>query len=212
MLALVLGCGQYHPWEPGSDVWKMFPFDGEREWVYASTDPSVPYALRASCDGVPELVDGENVYTVAYDEACDDGSCDDGARRFALRWSSDAIDGVYLHGFAVGEDPITALDPPVWVTDDVPDEGHPIETVSRGVTYGSTLVGTEECPVALDVSWPQCGRWHLTVDVGDGYPIAGDWWAVAGNGVAGFQLATDGGQWRLTDFDCHPRNSCDGQW
>jgi hypothetical protein len=214
-LVLLSGCdGAYNQTFTGEDVWKMFPFDGQRDWVYLSTDHSSPYKLHASCDGKAEVIGGKNVYTVKYAKTCValSDTCVDDELLYQLRWSSDAIDGTFIHAFAVGDDTFTDLKPPMQFTSDTEKRDDAYTTETGGWTFTSTMGPTEACPIAMGVEWDECAHWIVTVDTGDGFPIAGDWWTVSGNGVAAFQLGPDTGQWQLSDFDCQPDEDCDGTW
>jgi hypothetical protein len=211
---VLTGCtGGYPPYFPGTPVWKMFPFDGEREWSYASDDSTVPYLLTATCDGIPELIQKKNVYTVHYWTDCvgnSDPDCVTGEDQFVIRWSSDVVDGVFVWAYDVG-DGFVDLDPPVQVTYDEMKRDDVITTQTGGATWTSTMLGIEECPIRLAAEWDECGAFEIATDGASGFPIAGTWWAVAGNGVAAFQRPEDSGQWKLAGADCLDDN-CDGDW
>jgi len=214
LVVLASGCKPYAPSFVGEDVWRMFPFDGSRTWDYISTDTSLPYKVQATCDGQAERIKGKNVYTVQYAKDCvaisDD--CVQGELQYQIRWSSDAVDGVFVHAFALGEDDFTDFDPPLQITSDTEKKDDAYTTSTGGASWTSTDVGTEACPVRVAADWPECAHWNVTTDGGDGVPVAGDWWTVAGNGVAAYQLGTDSGQWQLSDFDCQTDADCDGTW
>lgn len=216
MLSLgFLGCtGPSTIPQPGTTVWDFFPFDGERVWKYVSTDSTLPYKLVASMDGIPERINGKNVYTVRYEVECVSNSetCDDGATLYVLRWSSDASDGVYVHQYGVGEDPFVPFDPPIRLTFDNMDPQDQAVTASNGVTWTSEMGQFNECPVRLSQDIPNCGTWTVGPDAGDGFPLEGQWWAVKTIGVTTIQLSSDSGVWELSEWDCTPDADCDGDW
>jgi hypothetical protein len=200
--------------EGAPPVWDFFPFDGEREWAYISTDSTLPYALLATMDGLPERINGKNVYTVVYEVDCRTNSpdCDDGQRLFVLRWSSDASDGVYVHQYGVGEDPFIAFDPPIHLATDNMDPDDSLTTASNGASWTSTMGQFTGCPVRLSQDIPNCGTWTVGPDAGDGFPLAGQWWAVKSIGVTTIQLTGESGVWELSEWDCSPDTECDGDW
>lgn len=202
----------FQPTSGATPVWDMFPFDGEREWTYVSTDASLVYKLVATCDGIPEVMNGANVYTVHYKVECVGNSetCVTGERLFVLRWSSNNTDGVYIHAYSVG-DPIQFIDfvPPLHIAYDDMNNEDAIQTKTNSALWTSTMGPIRECPVRMSGDFDNCGTWTITTNQGDGFPIAGQWWASKGLGVAAFQLATDSGQWQLAQDECV---DCDGTW
>jgi hypothetical protein len=219
VLSLSLSFNACQPQQPfvvpgGTQVWQMFPFDGEREWKYVSTDASLTYKLVANCDGLAERLNGKNVYTVRYTVECVTASetCVTGERVFTLRWSSDTTDGVFIHAYSLGEDPFIDFDPPLQITYDDMNFEEVIGTETGGSYWESTMGQIGECPLRMAVDFGSCGTWTVTSSVGDGYPIAGQWWAVEGAGITAFQLSTDTGVWELAQYDCEPDNECDGDW
>lgn len=208
---LLTGCPGYPPTFSGSPVWEMFPFDGEREWKYKSTDDSVPYYLVGNCDGVAEKIQGTNVYTVDYTKDCvsNGAECVPGDRVFQLRWSSTSSDGVFVWAYDAG-DGFVDLDPPVRIAEDMAARDDVFTTTTGGATWTSTMVGIQECPIRMSADWPECGTFDVRVDVGDGAPLVGTWWAVAGNGIAAFTPGEGPEQWQLSSFDC--AGECSGHW
>jgi hypothetical protein len=212
---LMLGaCKGYPPSFSGSPVWQMFPFDGERTWTYISTDTTLPYKLVAHSTGEPEVVGGDNVYTIEYTSSCfgADPSCIDGEVLRRVKWSSNVTDGVFVHAWAEGDDAFVDLEPPIHVTLDDMKRGETLETTTAGAVWTSTMSGIEECPIALSAAWDECGRFEVSVEGTDGYPVAGAYWATVGNGIAAMELATETGVWQLSDLDCQTENDCDGTW
>lgn len=214
LFALALfGCGGPGYTYGGSEVWQLFPFDGTRTWEYISTDTSLSYKLLVTSIGEAEAIDGTNVYTLDYTTECvaADPDCVDGEILWKLRWSSDPTDGVLIHAFDVGAG-MQDIVPPMQMTFDTMKKGEVAETTTGGANWTSTMLGTESCPIAMAANWEECGLFEVAVDAGDGFPMAGKWWATKGNGVAAMELATQTGRWELSDLACEPIEECDGNW
>lgn len=209
--AVAAGCGGYNQEFGGSPVWQMFPFDGDRTWDYISTDTALVYKLIVTSLDEPEVIDGRNVYTLSYATECIgvSESCVDGEVIRRVQWSSDVGNGVFIHGYDDG-DGFTVLEPPLQVAEDTAKKDDAITTTTGGGNWTATMMGIESCPIKLTADWPECGRFEVTTDAGDGYPVAGTYWATKGNGIAAFELATEAGQWQLSDIDC--QGECDGTW
>lgn len=205
------GCGGYNQEFGGSPVWQMFPFDGERTWDYISTDTALPYKTIVTSVDEPEVVGGTNVYALTYVTECFGASetCVDGTVIRRMQWSSTVSDGVFIYSYDSG-DGYVELDPPLHFAEDSAKKGDAIVTETAGATWTSTMQGIEACPIRLTADWPECGLFEVTVDVGEGYPLVGKYWATKGNGIAAFELATEAGQWQLSDIDC--QGECDGKW
>lgn len=214
ILLSVLACDGNTVEYNGSTVWKNFPFDGNRTWEFLSTDTSLSYKLVATSDQEPEVHDGVNVYLVDYWTHCvgADESCVEGESLRKIQWSSDITNGVMIHGYSEGNGPLNELSPPILVTPDVAKRGDFEETTTGGATWTSTFSSIESCPVKLTANWDSCTLFEITTDTGDGYPLAGKYWTVGGNGFAAMEIVTDSGQWQLSDSTCEPADECDGRW
>ncbi|MCB9687637.1 MAG: hypothetical protein H6738_11625 [Alphaproteobacteria bacterium] len=215
LLPLLAGCdGGNNFTFSGSPVWETFPFDGERTWEFLSTDTSLAYKLIATSDQEPQVKDGANVYVVDYWTHCvgADPDCVEGESLRRIQWSSTVTDGVRIHGYAVGSGAINELSPPIHVATDVMKKEEVLTTATGGATWSSTLVGLENCPIKITADWDNCNVFEITSDTGDGYPIAGKYWTVGGNGFAAMEIVTDSGQWQLSDASCEPADECDGTW
>lgn len=211
-LLLLAGCAGNGFTFPGTPVWKMFPFDGERSWGYISTDDAATYHLDTTSSGEAEKIGGANVYTLVTVKDCigSDPDCVDGDPAFRMSWSSDSVDGVQIWGYADGDGQYVELRPPIQVATAEMARGDTIETVTGGVTWTSTLDGIQECPIRLVAQWDECAAFTLTVDGGPAYPIAGTWYATAGNGIAAFQHEEEEQRWEVYDIDC--QGECTGEW
>jgi hypothetical protein len=206
-LTLVLAaCPPPDPPPPGGPPMDdFFPFDGERSWTYESTDTSLSFRLVSTLVGEVGESDVGRIYEVETARACagTDPDCVDGELEHTLRWSSDGVAGVYVHGIDDAD-----LDPPVRLTADQGWRDQTHTTDSGGRTWTSTIEGFEACPVAMSVDWDTCVRIRVEAD-GDGAPLAGTWWANAGFNVVAFEREGDTGTWQLSDQECI---DCDGAW
>jgi hypothetical protein len=195
----------------GSDVWEMFPFDGEREWHYVVDTDDLDYKLIGLSSGEPEVLKGKNVYTVDYTKDCvsSTGDCLSGDRLFQLRFSSDSADGVLVHAFDTG-DGFVDFNPPVVLTEKSAVRDDVFETQSSGMNWTSTYLGIQECPIRMSADWSECGAFEVTNDTDPANPLVGTWWAVAGSGIAAFMPGEGPSRWELSSFDC--TGECDGTW
>lgn len=213
MLALSLvGCSGSAPLLGGTPIWELFPFDGERTWEYTSTDTSLPYLIVAQSNLEPERKGDVNIYTVNYSTDCfgNSDTCVDGEIVRSIKWSSSVLDGVFFHAYDVGNG-FVDLSPPVQLGAKEMLKDESVETTSDNTVWTSTFLGIEACPEALTADWPECGSLEIVAEGNsDGSPLAGQYWATKGNGVAGFHLADEGGTWQLSSIDC--TGTCDGEW
>lgn len=196
-----------------TDLWDMFPFDGQRTWEYQSTNVDLPYKLIATSNLEPDKKGNINIYTVQYWTECvgADPECVDGEVLYQIKWSSTVTDGTQIHAYDVGNGFIE-LDPPLLLA---PEEGmlrdDVVETETGGQLWTSTYKGIQSCPIAMTAEWDQCAVLEVVTE-GDGAPIAGTYWVTRGNGTAALELAHEEGQWQLASIDCEPLEDCDGTW
>jgi hypothetical protein len=209
LLALAAGCAGNGFTFQGTPVWGMFPFDGERTWDYLSNDTAATYKLNVTSVGEAERVNGNNVYTLTTLIDClgSDPDCTDGELLYRKSWSSSY--GVHIWGYDVGIGKVE-MRPPVQLAVDTMERDQVVETTTGGVVWTSTFLGIQDCPIKLIADWDECGVFELTVDGGDPFPVAGTYYATAGNGIAAFQHEGEDGRWELSDIDC--QGECDGKW
>ncbi len=213
-ISVLSGClgGTDDPSGPVDNVWKMFPFDGQRTWEYINVDDTVTWTLVGTMQSdQPILKDGLNVYTIDYTKHCvgTDSDCVEGELVRTVAWSSDPVDGVHIHRWEQDGAPL-AFEPPVKLAGSDMATGEPTETATTGALWTSELVDLEECPVYLTVvDWPLCGRFHLT---GEGVGLPGDYWAVRSAGIVAMELTDGMPRWELLATDCTPDEGCDGVW
>lgn len=182
----------------GDDVYKWFPFNGERIWTYQSTDTSLTYQLRGVLSEDSRVVDERTrIYKVDFRIDCRsaDDDCVENELAFSWEMSADSGKGVLFHTY---DD--TVYDPPVRLSRAQMVEGDSITTESGGTTFTATYNGLVECPA---IYWrndkPDCGEIVLD-DGGAGTAIAGTYWAVTQFNVVAFKSALTGEEWQLRDF------------
>jgi hypothetical protein len=212
LLLSLAACGQNNFDFDGSQVYTLFPFDGERTWEYISTDQELSYKLKVTSLLEPEVIDRRNVYTLDYTTECvrNDEQCLTGTVLYQLRWASTVTDGVEIHGLSVDGGQLQDLQPPVMITEDMAERDDAFVTETGGITWTSTLLGVEECPIAMNANWEECSKFEVVAEGGDGWPIAGTYWATKGNGIAAMELTGENGRWELSDIACE--GECDGRW
>jgi hypothetical protein len=183
----------------GERMDQYFVFDGDRSWEFISDDTSLPYLMIGDLqEEFVSINEGSTrIYTIRYKTDClGAGECDDGAFIWSLDLSFDSIYGAQIHGITVGSEPATVFDPAVVLTTPYINQGDVFETVSGGVTYTSTFIGFEQCPVQWNVDWPKCV--HFTLDDGGaGTPLAGDYWANVGFNLVAMDMDMDESFWQL---------------
>jgi hypothetical protein len=213
----------------GTLMYEFFPFDGLRTWEFISTNEELAYSLVAIMqEADPEAKepkDGISRYTVDYTKHCRgaDATCFEGEVIRTITWSSDIQEGVRIHDY---EDPSSGLiefEPPILIAPEKMERDEEAVTDTGGFTWTSTLLGTESCPVKMNVDWTDCV--HFSLDDGDGDDstnpgLVGEYWAIVGYNVVTVQLNSDMvivddeevGQWQLSSHNCEPLEDCDGTW
>lgn len=198
----------------GTKMQQLFPFDGLRTWEYISTDESVPHKLVGRMRSMePEVMEGMNVYTVDYTKFClaNDPGCVDGDPVRTVKWASDEIKGVYIMEWSEGGGSAVTFEPPLMFADVEMKRDDTIETETGGAVWRLALDGFEECPVRMQVDWPECARLSLTADGGTGgQGLAGQYWAARGQNLVAMQIEGEGGTWELSKVTCE--EDCDGNW
>ncbi|MCB9761876.1 MAG: hypothetical protein H6739_18750 [Alphaproteobacteria bacterium] len=190
VLALGAGCNPTTTYS-GYDMVDAFPVDGERAWVFVND--AKPYDLRVEMSSAADRVGEVDVHTFEFYDN------DLGDLLMTMRWSSDTIHGVLLHGYeTVAEEPTgqggddtggddtgdtgdgargpleaVTYDPPIQFVDRKMIVGESVETETGGATWTSTFLAQEDCPNHLlsgDLA-PSC--YKIGLDDGDGDPMVG---------------------------------------
>ena len=192
-----------------------YPFDGERTWVYRSTDPTAPFQIIATSTAEPERQrGGEMAYRVPFREQCADasGDCVEGRLVHAISWSSPRDGGVAVHAIDVGAG-IEEVWPPIRYTDwngEGCEQTGSTETETGGQAWKvDTEAQGAACPDALELSL-ECKKVQIESDGPDGFPLAGTWWSSRAIGIVAFQRAGEEAMWVMADVDCV--GACDGRW
>jgi len=195
---------------PGTDTRQLFPFDGDRTWVYQSTDTTIPFLLDAEMLEGSEEIDGRNVYTINYFKDCvrDDPSCTEGDLFFALRLSNVDPGGIYIHGYDPGDGNVD-LDPAILVLEDEARTQDVNETTTAGIAFESEYLGQGLCGelIVINTEW-DCHGVEIRGDV-DLFPVTGTIQAVAGQGIVNFAFSGAADQWKLLSST---QDNADGVW
>jgi len=195
---------------PGTDTHQLFPFDGERSWVYQSSDTTVPFLLEGELLSEPEEIDGRNVYTINYFKDCqrDDAGCTDGDLFFALRMSNVDPGGTMIHGYDPGDGNVD-LDPPLLVIEGEARTQDVLETTTAGIRFETEYLGQGSCGdlIVINTSW-DCHGIEIRGEV-DLFPITGTIQAVAGQGIVNFAFSSHTDQWKLLSST---QDGADGVW
>ena len=211
-----LGCGEPRTLGRGTcaHVWKSYPFDGVRTWVYRSTDPILDYELVATSDGEPEGLDNAEIYPISFHRRCaqDAADCTDGELVQAISWSSGPRDGVAVHTIDAGAGPV-AVEPPVVLAEYYGGCDGIIATTTEA--HGEWVVARPEpivpCPNTLGgVRRQDCIVLDVETTAEDGRPLAGTWWSAYAIGVVAFQRAGEAAVWEMVESNC--TGECDGEW
>lgn len=205
----MIGCDSPAPPPIRTEVWNLFPFDGQRTWRYVND--KAPYNIAA------ELIDSEalpnvNVYAVSFTKLCrfEGKSCVTGDEILNIRWSSDPTLGVRIHAYTF-EDFVVPMQPPMQITEDTAVSGEDSITTIDGVQWTSTFEGIFTCPSTQSNDW-QCGLFEVVAaPEEDGSPLAGSYYAARGQGLVAFDLAMDDyGLWQDGGTTC--KGDCNGSW
>ncbi len=199
----LIGCDNEEDEVLPVDVAEAFPFDGAPTWEFMNANQSVSYKLIGILDQTRN--DDDEIFTIRYTKMCMavDASCVDGELVRAISWSNDPVEGVAIH--SVNNSGVqTEFDPPLALAASEMYYDDTMITETAGFTWTSTLVTSEECPVAITGGIDaDCLRISLS-DGGMGETnagLVGEYWAVAGYGVVAMDVAADQGRWELVDYD-----------
>ena len=195
LLPILAGCSGGTTSYAGYAVYDYFPLDGERTWTYAQEQEDILWRLEVEKDPQTSLVDTTEVVTLEYSEA-------DGDLLYSVRWSSDANDGVLIHGWS---DEVagttTDYDPPVIFGEYRMVSGESVVTDTVDGTFTSTFEAVEECPNYWVSDW-QCLKMVLDDGDGDdaaGVPFAGTWWIAPRYAASRFTPTGYDEPWVLAD-------------
>ncbi|MDP2311184.1 MAG: hypothetical protein Q8P18_34505 [Pseudomonadota bacterium] len=197
LLLLAAACTGGETTTRGTNLAPFFPTDGERSAEFINDADDVSWTLLVEKLEPTETIGGAELVTFEWSRE------DTGAVLGAVKWSSSTSAGVAIHAWAGADGAFVVLDPPVQVADEEMKSGDTLETPIGGATFTSTFVGFEDCPVAWGTDWTGCA--HLTIDDGDGDPMAGplfagDYWQVEGYGAAWMQTTGYDGRWDLSHW------------
>jgi hypothetical protein len=205
LVFLVACTGAPGPGFNGTKLSDYFPMEGGRSATYVNADATVPYKLEMEKLDQPEQIGERQVWTFEYYED------ETFSLIAAVKWSNVSGDAAYIHAWAGADGVFTPYDPPISVTADngYMHVGDVVTTDSGGVTWTSTYVGTEDCPVQWGLDWEDCA--HMKISDGGADPSAadpatrpffvGDYWVVPRYMIAWMDVRGYDDKWNLADYD-----------
>lgn len=206
----LVGCTNQAPPLIPTEVWNLFPFDGERTWRYVNDD--APYNLQGEIVGSDQLPNNIRAYAVSYTKLCrfESKQCVTGDEVLNILWSSDPTEGVRIHSYSYEGVPVD-LRPPLRIAPDATPPNIPTVTTTAGSTWTSVFTVITRCPSVATNDW-SCGVFELSSDAPDGgVPLAGTFYAARGQGIVALDIAMDDyGLWENAESTCD--GDCNGEW
>lgn len=212
LLTAMTGCYGTTIHSGGEDTYKYFPLDGDRTWVYQSTDSSLPYRLRAHKPKESETVEGstDRIYTITFSPDCqgavdpcvadlDEDEIPDFENEPLMVWrlSSDSISGTRFYSF---DD--EAYDPPVRLAEADQADEEEVVTESGGVTYTSKIISETPCDVPYWRGEPPDGCKIFQLDDGGaGSALGGEYMAIVQFGIVQFTIQGLDSTWQLKEYE-----------
>ncbi|MES2640438.1 MAG: hypothetical protein V4850_13175 [Myxococcota bacterium] len=197
LLLLVVGCTG-DTLMRGTNLASFFPTDGERRAEYVNAAAGdIPWTLIVEKLEPTETIDGAELVTFEWSRD------DTGELLGAVKWSSSSAEGIAIHAWSGPDGAFVVFDEPVQVADDAMISGDTLDTPAGGVSFTSTFVGFEDCPVSWGEDFEGCA--HLSIDDGDGDPMtgplfAGDYWLANEQGPAWMITTGYAEKWDLAYF------------
>lgn len=207
--AFLLACSGASYKYNGTSMHEYFPLDGERTWEYAQEDEEILWQLGVEKVSQTETVGNAEVVTLEYTVV------DPIELLYAIKWSSDASNGINIYGYSVeatGE--TVTYDPPIAMADYQMARDETVDTEVDGVVWRGTYVGVEDCPNYWVDTW-ECNKLTLLDDHGpDGDfnnddegeeainpPFEGEWWLAPRYGPSRFIPSGYDTPWVLSRAD-----------
>lgn len=209
VLALLAGCDSQDPLQIPTEVWNLFPFDGDRTWRFVTDD--APYNLVGEIVG-SEIRGPVNAYAVSYTKACrfESKQCVSGDEVLNLLMSSDPTDGIQVYSY-VFDGLRVEMRPPLLISPDTTLRNNPHVTQTAGAEWSTVFTGITTCPSTATNDW-QCGVFEISNNAENGgAPLAGTLYAARGQGLVAMDIAMDDfGLWENADSTCE--GDCNGRW
>jgi len=164
----------------GVSLYKYFPLDGEREWIYANESADIGSELHVRTVGSRRAGD-VSVVTLRYSTTNPD------LELFDVEWSSDSVDGIQIWSWtdaATGAQ--TVFNPPLLFADGEMTADQAVSSSGGGFNCTSTYLELVELGNAWTTdTWESA---HIYFDDGDGddmagLPFAGHWWIASTYGT-----------------------------
>lgn len=196
--AVLVGCERGNIQYSGYDVTDHFPLDGSvLVWEYRSDDSSDHLTIEKSGS---EIIDGLEIVTLTHTLTDEDGARDWVAD---IRWSSDPVVGVLIHGYTQDEERVDFA-PPVILSERHSVPGDVVTTYSDEQGWLATFERVDGCATFWVPGWADESCLVFSLDDGDDDPethgiITGTTHLVPGYGAAWLELDAYDVQWRLSD-------------
>ncbi len=177
-----------------------FPLDGAaRVASYRSASGAMDWTLELQ-KADTSTVDGIEVVTLEYFDATSSDLL------WQVRWSSDAIHGVRIHGFTdvQGQDEVVFDTPVVLIERGVQSE--PVVTETNGFTFTASAGSHDGCETFWMPAWSDESCLVVSLSDADGLPgthgvITGEYRLVPSYGPAWLDLDAYDDAWWMSDFD-----------
>ncbi len=192
----LIACGGGTTEFKGTQMESYFPLDGDRQAVYGSDEAANGFDLVVTKLEPAETIDGAEVVTLEHSEE------DAGVVLGAVKWSNS--DGVKIYGYrSDATSDFTMFDTPIVFAEQFMRKGDEMVTETNDMTFTSSFVAVEDCPVLWGPDWKECV--HMRLDDGDGDDsvgplFAGDYWLVTRYGPAWMQTTGVAAKWNLKDY------------
>ncbi len=175
-----------------------FPLDGARSWTYYADSEPTLLQVNLNSETV-ELSGSTRIFTIEY------RNFDSGELLYSIDWSSDATDGILIHGFL---DERTGLngtfDPPVVLAKPRMSPG-----ARARMDYGdfyviSAFEGVEDCPNLWGGADWECLVFDVSTDWSESPPFIGKWWLATSWGPSWMQWEGMSEPWILAEAGWSP--------
>lgn len=196
MLALALaGCTGSTFGYSGFNTHDYFAVDGNRSWKYVQEDGSVEWRMEVEKVSPAIETDDFTIHTFEY------GIYDPAELLYSIEWSTDALNGIMIHGFAVEGGESVAFSAPLQISEGQMAPGEILEQSVDGYAFVSTFVARETCPNEWVTDDWECLHFTISdgVDDSSSPPFVGDWWFAADWGASRFNLPSYTSDWVLSE-------------
>jgi hypothetical protein len=194
-LMATTGCSGSSFGYSGYNTHDYFAVDGDRTWKYVQDDDSLAWRMEVDKANTPRMVGDTAIYTFEY------SIFDPSELLYSIDWSTDSVDGIVIHGFAVEGGESVSFATPVVISEPQMAPGEQIATATDGYSFTSTFTSTATCPNDWVTDDWDC--LHFTISDGtddtSSPPFVGDWWFAADWGTSRFNVPGYTSDWVLSE-------------